>query len=55
MIPNSLLAVLTQFVVPGQPLAASIAAPRLHTEGSASLSFEKSWPAAETDEFRKLG
>jgi len=33
MIPNALLEVLTQFVVLGQPLAASIAAPRLHTEG----------------------
>jgi gamma-glutamyltranspeptidase/glutathione hydrolase len=55
MIPNALLEVLTQFVVLGQPLAASLAAPRLHTEGNAKLSFEKSWPPAETDEFRKLG
>lgn len=55
MIPNALLEVLTQFVVQRQPLAASLAAPRVHTEGNASLSFEKSWPTAETDELRKLG
>jgi gamma-glutamyltranspeptidase/glutathione hydrolase len=54
-IPNALVEVLTQFVVLGKPLAASIAAPRLHTEGNAELSFEKSWPAAETGEFRRLG
>jgi gamma-glutamyltranspeptidase/glutathione hydrolase len=53
-IPNALLEVLTQRVVLGKPLAASIAAPRLHTEGDPTLSFEKAWPAAERDALRRL-
>jgi len=54
-IPNALCEVLTQFVVLGQPLAPSIAAPRLHTEGDAAVSFEKTWPAEESEALRKLG
>jgi len=54
-IPNALLEVLTQFVVLGKPIAASIAAPRLHTEGDRALSFEKAWPATETRGLRQLG
>ncbi len=54
-IPNALLEVLTQFVVLGQPLQSSIGAPRLHTEGSAALLFEKAWPAGETAALRRLG
>ena len=54
-IPNAVFEVLTQFVVLGQPLAESIAAPRLHTEGNATLEFEKAWPEVETESFRKLG
>jgi gamma-glutamyltranspeptidase/glutathione hydrolase len=54
-IPNALLEVLTHFVVLNKPLAASLAAPRLYTEGDEKLSFEKAWPAAETDGFRRLG
>jgi gamma-glutamyltranspeptidase/glutathione hydrolase len=54
-IPNALLEVLTQFVVLGQPVAAAIAAPRLHTEGDVRLSLEKSWPATESDGLRRLG
>jgi gamma-glutamyltranspeptidase/glutathione hydrolase len=38
-----------------QPLAAALAAPRLHTEGDAALSIEKAWPAAEADGLRRLG
>jgi gamma-glutamyltranspeptidase/glutathione hydrolase len=54
-IPNALLEILMHFVVLGKPLAASIAAPRLHTEGDATLAFEKSWPATETYGLRQLG
>jgi gamma-glutamyltranspeptidase/glutathione hydrolase len=54
-IPNALFEVLTQFVVLGRPLAESIAAPRMHTEGDATLEFEKAWPEDETESFRKLG
>lgn len=54
-IPNALCEVLTQFVILGQPLAPSIAAPRLHTEGDTTVSFEKTWPANEPEALRKLG
>jgi gamma-glutamyltranspeptidase/glutathione hydrolase len=54
-IPNALLEVLTQRIVLGKPLAASIAAPRVHTEGDSALSFEKAWPATETAALRRLG
>jgi gamma-glutamyltranspeptidase len=46
---------LTQFVLLGQPLAESIAAPRLHTEGNATLDFEKHWPEADLVALRPLG
>jgi gamma-glutamyltranspeptidase/glutathione hydrolase len=55
MIANSLFEVLKQFVVLGQPLAKAVGAPRIHTEGNSSVSFESSWPAAETDALRKVG
>lgn len=54
-IPNALLEVLTHYVVLGRPLPAAMSAPRLHTEGTTAVSFEKSWPAAETDALSKLG
>jgi gamma-glutamyltranspeptidase/glutathione hydrolase len=37
------------------PLAEAIAAPRLHTEGNASIEFEKEWPEDEAESFRQLG
>ena len=54
-IPNALLDVLTHYVVLGQPLASAMAAPRFHTDGTTAVSFEKSWPAEETDALAKLG
>jgi gamma-glutamyltranspeptidase/glutathione hydrolase len=54
-IPNALLEVLTRYVVLGEPLGTAIAAPRMHTEGSTAVSFEKSWPAGEADALTKLG
>ena len=54
-IPNALLEVLTRHVVLGEPLGTAIAAPRMHTEGSTAVSFEKSWPAGEADALTKLG
>ena len=54
-IPNGLLEVLTQFIVLGQPLAVSLAAPRLHTEGDAAVFLEKHWPAAESKELSRFG
>ncbi len=54
-IPNGLLEVLTQRVILGKPLAASIAAPRLHTEGDPTLSLEKTWATTERDALHRLG
>jgi gamma-glutamyltranspeptidase/glutathione hydrolase len=54
-IPSSLFDVLTQFVLLDQTISKSIAAPRICSEGTLSLAFEKTWPSAETDEFGKLG
>jgi gamma-glutamyltranspeptidase/glutathione hydrolase len=55
LISNSLADVLTQFVVLGNPLAKAVGAPRMHTEGGTAVSFEPSWPAAETEELSRLG
>ncbi len=55
LITNSLFEVLLQHVVLGKPLAKAIGAPRIHTEGNTAVSFEPSWPAAETGELSKLG
>jgi gamma-glutamyltranspeptidase/glutathione hydrolase len=54
-IPSAMFEALTQFVLLGQPLAESIAAPRLHTEGNATLDFEKHWPEADLVALRPLG
>ena len=54
-IPNGLFEVLLQFLVNDQPIENAMASPRMHTEGNTSLSFEKSWPAADMDALRKLG
>ncbi|MBC7818579.1 MAG: gamma-glutamyltransferase, partial [Planctomycetaceae bacterium] len=54
-IPNAMFEVLTQFVLLGQPLAESFAAPRIHTEGNATLEFEKHWPDANLSDLRQLG
>jgi gamma-glutamyltranspeptidase/glutathione hydrolase len=48
-IPNALIETLAQFVLLECPLQTSIAAPRLHTEGNASLQLEKHWPATEIE------
>ena len=55
MIPNGLLEVLIQGLMFDQPLAAAIAALRLHTEGAPALSLEKAWPADEAEALRGLG
>lgn len=54
-IPNAMFEVLTQFVLLGRPLAESFAAPRTHTEGNATLEFEKHWPEADLKELGQLG
>jgi gamma-glutamyltranspeptidase/glutathione hydrolase len=54
-IPNSMLEFLTQSVVRGRSFAQSIAAPRIHTEGDATLEFEKAWPAKTIEPLTKFG
>ena len=54
-IPNAMFEVLTQFVVRGVSAPDAIAAPRMHTEGDASVTFEQSWPPGEVAQLRKVG
>jgi gamma-glutamyltranspeptidase/glutathione hydrolase len=54
-IPNATLAALTGFVVFNQPMAAAVAAPRLHTDGTASLEPEPKWPDEELQGLTALG
>lgn len=54
-IPNALFEVLTQYIVLDRTLALSVAAPRLHTEGDATVTVEKTWSANEADAMRTFG
>ena len=54
-IPNAVFEALTQFVLIGQPLAASFATPRVHTEGNAVVELEKHWPEPDLNELRLRG
>jgi gamma-glutamyltranspeptidase/glutathione hydrolase len=54
-IPNALLEMLTQVLVEGKSFAAAMDAPRVHTEGTAALEFQKEWPAEETEALAKAG
>jgi gamma-glutamyltranspeptidase / glutathione hydrolase len=54
-IPNSMLEFLIQFVALGKPFGAAMDAPRIHTEGDATVEFEKSWPASESSALAKPG
>ena len=54
-IPNALFEALTQFVILGRTLKQSMAAPRMHTEGTPALTLEKHWNADEAKELGKRG
>jgi gamma-glutamyltranspeptidase/glutathione hydrolase len=54
-IPNSMLQFLSQSVVLGKSLDASMNAPRFHTEGDATVEFEKAWIASELSALEKIG
>lgn len=54
-IPNAMFEFLTQFVVLQRPFAASLAAPRLHTEGTKLIEHQPAWPAATTESLAKIG
>lgn len=54
-IPNAIAEALLQLVARSQGLEAAVAAPRLHTEGSLAVAFEKHWPAAPIAELKTRG
>lgn len=55
MIPNAVFDVLTHYVALDRTSKEALAAPRLHSEGNLNVTIEKSWPANESDYFRKIG
>ena len=54
-IPNAMLEFLTQFVVRGRSFEASLAAPRLHTEGTMVVEHQKAWPQSTIEALSKRG
>lgn len=54
-IPNAVFDFLVNHVVEQKSFSAAMEAPRLHTEGTTTVEFQKSWPVATTDALAKLG
>ena len=54
-IPNAVFTFLTEFVLQNQSLAASMAAPRMHTEGNLALELEKNWPDKNRKRLTEFG
>ncbi|HKB02949.1 MAG TPA: gamma-glutamyltransferase [Gemmataceae bacterium] len=54
-IVNTVFDVLAYRLGEGKPLADSIKAPRVHTEGDLDLTLEKDWPAGVVERFREIG
>jgi gamma-glutamyltranspeptidase/glutathione hydrolase len=54
-IPNSLLGVLLGRLGEGLPLAKTVAAPRLHTEGDRQVVLEAAWLADEVKALKEIG
>jgi gamma-glutamyltranspeptidase / glutathione hydrolase len=54
-IPNAMIEFLTQFVVHKSSFGKSIAAPRLHTEGSRQVEYQKEWPKASINALTHAG
>lgn len=54
-IPNAILEFLTQYVVSGRPFGESLAAPRLHTEGSKLVEHQPEWPTQSIDTLNNAG
>ena len=54
-IPNAMVTLLTEFVLQKQSLAASMAAPRMHTEGNLGLELEKNWPEKDRKKLTEFG
>ena len=54
-IPNAVAEVLLQLVARGKSLTDAVAAPRMHTEGTLAVSFEKAWPTTQSEELKIRG
>lgn len=54
-IPNAMAEAILQIVARGKGLAEAIAAPRMHTEGTLALQFEKAWPESQVEALKKYG
>lgn len=54
-IPNAMAEAVLQIVAHGKGLTEALAAPRMHTEGTLALQFEKSWPESQVESLKKLG
>lgn len=54
-IPNSVFEVLANFVGLNAPLAAAMASPRLHTDGTLNLGLEKTHPPESEAMFKRIG
>jgi gamma-glutamyltranspeptidase/glutathione hydrolase len=54
-IPNAVGEVLLQVVARGQSLKEAVTAPRMHTEGTLAVTFERTWPQAQTGELKSRG
>lgn len=54
-IPNAVFDFLVNHVVEGKSFLAAMEAPRLHTEGTPTVEFQKTWPVATTEALAKVG
>ncbi|MEQ1827337.1 MAG: gamma-glutamyltransferase [Pirellula sp.] len=54
-IPNALFDVLTQYLYEKQPIAASMAYPRLNTDGSSNIATEKSYSVTDVEYLKNVG
>jgi gamma-glutamyltranspeptidase/glutathione hydrolase len=54
-IPNSLLDILTEYLFSGDSMEDAMTSPRLHTEGSPSISLDRNWPEAHIEFAKKVG
>jgi gamma-glutamyltranspeptidase/glutathione hydrolase len=54
-IPNAMFEFLTQYLFEGKSFEGALAAPRVHTEGTLDLEFQKGWPESETAALANLG
>jgi gamma-glutamyltranspeptidase/glutathione hydrolase len=54
-IPNAVFEAVLQLIARGKTLTEAVAAPRMHTEGTLAVSFEKAWPAEQVEAMKARG